>query len=124
MSKCPNCGAPMQGNTCTYCHYVEQTTQTAGATQGNVVINNVVNQQVGGSGVTYVKSISPQSKMVALLLCIFLGYFGVHQFYVGKVGKGILYFFTMGLFGFGWFIDIILILCGSFKDSNGLPLKQ
>ncbi len=36
---------------------------------------------------------------------------------------GILYLFTYGLFGFGWIIDIILILCGSFKDSNNLPLK-
>jgi TM2 domain-containing membrane protein YozV len=52
-----------------------------------------------------------------------LGAFGVHRFYVGKIGTGIIYLFTGGLFGFGWFIDALLIAFGKFKDSNGLPLK-
>ena len=62
--------------------------------------------------------------MVALLLCIFLGFFGAHKFYLGKIGMGILYLFTYGLFGFGWIIDIIMILVGTAKDKNGLPLKK
>lgn len=36
---------------------------------------------------------------------------------------GILYFFTMGLFMFGWMIDIIRILTGTYKDRYGLPMK-
>ena len=48
-------------------------------------------------------------KTTALILCIFFGYFGVHKFYEGKIGMGILYVFTFGLFFFGWLIDIILI---------------
>ena len=66
---------------------------------------------------------SPKSKGVALILCIFLGPLGIHRFYVGKVGSGILYLFTCGLFCIGWIVDIFLILFGSFKDSNGLPIK-
>lgn len=57
------------------------------------------------------------------LLAIFLGYFGAHHFYVGKIGMGILYFLTAGIFGIGWIVDICLIASGSFKDSNGLLLK-
>lgn len=64
-----------------------------------------------------------KSKGTALFLCFFLGFFGAHQFYVGKSGMGFLYLFTVGLFGFGWFIDIFRILGGGFKDSHGIPLK-
>ena len=68
--------------------------------------------------------ISTKNKNVALLLCIFGGFLGLHQFYVGRVGKGILYLFTVGLFGIGWFVDIFLILFGGFKDSEGAELKS
>ena len=50
------------------------------------------------------------NKTIALLLCIFLGFFGIHKFYEGKVGMGILYLFTFGLFGIGWIVDILVIL--------------
>lgn len=63
-----------------------------------------------------------KNRLVALLLCIFLGLGGVHRFYVGKVGTGILYLLTGGLFGIGWVIDIILIALGSFRDKYGYPL--
>ena len=51
-----------------------------------------------------------KNKWVALILCILLGYFGAHKFYEGKAGMGILYLFTVGLFGIGVFIDFIVIL--------------
>lgn len=73
---------------------------------------------------TYVANTSDKSKKTALLLCIFLGYFGVHQFYVGKIGKGLLYLFTGGLFGIGWIVDIVKILMGSFRDNVGAPLRE
>lgn len=66
----------------------------------------------------------PKDWLTALLLCIFLGYFGIHRFYVGKSGTGILWFFTMGIGGIGWLIDIILIATGSFTDSMGRPLVK
>ena len=50
-------------------------------------------------------------KWIALLLCIFLGVFGGHKFYEGKAGMGVLYLFTVGLFGIGVIVDFITILC-------------
>ena len=66
---------------------------------------------------------SPKSKVVALIICIFFGEFGIHYFYVGRIGKGLLYLFTFGLFGIGWFIDIIRIACGTFRDQQGYYLR-
>ena len=51
-----------------------------------------------------------KNKWVALLLCVFLGWFGVHKFYEGKILFGIVYLFTFGLFGIGWIVDIIILL--------------
>ncbi|MCI9111151.1 MAG: TM2 domain-containing protein [Eubacterium sp.] len=68
--------------------------------------------------------ISPKSKAVAALLCFFLGELGIHRFYVGKIGTGILYLCTLGFCGIGVLIDFIMILCGSFKDSTGAFLKN
>ena len=67
---------------------------------------------------------SPKSRAAALLLCFFLGVFGVHRFYVGKIGTGILYFLTVGCFGIGWLIDMVTIACGVFRDSQGNYVKD
>lgn len=68
--------------------------------------------------------VSPYKRLWALLLAcgIFLGPAGLHRFYVGKIGTGILWLFTFGLFGIGQLIDFILILTGSFRDCYGFPL--
>ncbi|MBR1738449.1 MAG: TM2 domain-containing protein [Firmicutes bacterium] len=72
----------------------------------------------------YVTVTSDHSRMVALLLCIFLGFIGIHHFYVGRIVKGILYLFTGGFLGIGWIIDLIQILCGTYKDGAGQPLVK
>ena len=66
----------------------------------------------------------------AFLLNFFLGCFGAHRFYVGKIGSGIamllisLTFYGLIITGIWALIDLILILCGSFSDAEGRPLTR
>ena len=144
--ECPRCGAPLEGATCSYCGYVEPQ-----ETQNSRMENGYVNpQDVNNNGYTnpqgannngygtevftnsvpvypnqqYAEACSPKSKMLALVLCFLVGYLGIHRFYVGKYGTGIVWFVTAGCFGFGWVVDIIMIAIGSFTDNTGLPLKR
>lgn len=68
--------------------------------------------------------VSPYKRVWSLLLSagIFLGFGGLHRFYVGKVGTGILWLLTGGLLGIGQIVDIIMILLGRFRDCYGYPL--
>lgn len=68
--------------------------------------------------------VSHKSRLTALLLAIFLGWIGVHRFYCGKVGTGVVWLFTGGCYGIGWLIDIILIACGEFTDSTGRKITE
>ena len=92
---CPKCGRQLE----------ELKTDKSNTTP-QVVINN--SNQINGSIVQGTKECD---KWISFLLCFFLGVFGAHKFYEGKAGLGILYIFTLGLFGIGWFIDLIVILC-------------
>jgi TM2 domain-containing membrane protein YozV len=48
------------------------------------------------------------SKAIGYILWIF-GFTGSHRFYYGKPVSGTIYFFTLGLLGIGWLIDLFLI---------------
>jgi hypothetical protein len=67
---------------------------------------------------------SEKTMVVAALLCFFFGPFGFHRFYVGKIGTGILMILTLGGLGIWTLIDFVMIIVGSFRDSEGRPLKR
>lgn len=52
---------------------------------------------------------NPKTNGVAYVLWLFLGLVGGHKFYLGKIGMGVVYFFTLGLFGIGALIDLFTI---------------
>jgi len=66
---------------------------------------------------------SEKNFVATLLLAILLGGLGVHRFYVGKIGTGIVMLLTFGGLGIWTLIDIIMIAVGNFKDSSGLLIK-
>lgn len=65
-----------------------------------------------------------KSWIVTLLLSFFVGYLGVHRFYVGKIGTGILMLITFGGLGLWALIDFIMIAVGKFSDKQGLALAR
>lgn len=67
---------------------------------------------------------APKSRLIALLLCVFVGGLGIHRFYVGKIGTGVLWLLTAGCFGIGALVDLIMIACGTFTDSDGKPVTD
>ncbi len=100
----------------------EKESKNAAAAMPQINITNTssnvnTNQNVNGG-----LPVSRKSKVTAIILCILLGWLGGHRFYVGKVGTGLLYLFTAGLFGVGVLIDLIMLLLGNFSDKFGYPL--
>jgi TM2 domain-containing membrane protein YozV len=66
---------------------------------------------------------SDKSFVAVIILCVLLGTFGVHRFYVGKIGTGIIWLLTFGLLGIGTLIDFIIIVVQQFKDKKGRVIK-
>ncbi|MDX1519935.1 MAG: TM2 domain-containing protein [Gammaproteobacteria bacterium] len=67
---------------------------------------------------------SDKKILPAFLLCFFLGIFGAHRFYVGKIGTGILHLITLGVLGIWTLIDFIMIIIGAFTDKDGNKLTE
>jgi len=66
---------------------------------------------------------SEKNNVVALLLCFFLGVLGIHRFYVGKIGTGVLQLITLGGLGIWALIDFIMIVVQKFTDKEGNTLR-
>ena len=108
---CKHCGGkiPAAAVICTICGcQVEEIKQNE---QPNIVINNTnTNSNTNNNINPAMFGVRVKNKWVAFPLCLFLGYFGAHKFYEGRIGTGILYLFTFGLLGIGWFVDCIILL--------------
>ncbi|MCI4444723.1 MAG: TM2 domain-containing protein [Candidatus Aminicenantes bacterium] len=65
---------------------------------------------------------SEKSRLVTLLFCWLLGFFGAHRFYVGKTGTGVIWLLTLGCLGVGVLVDLIMILLGKFYDAQNKPV--
>ena len=105
MKFCKFCGQqiPMEAVLCVKCGRQVEQLQGVPTVNPQVVINNAQQPVVYQTG-------TPKDKWVAFILCFFFGVFGAHCFYEGRVGAGLLRLFTAGLFGIGWFVDLIIIL--------------
>ena len=95
----------------------------------NIIINNNNNASSSASASAMfgnASNVSPKSWLVTLLLCLFLGIIGIHRFYVGKIGTGILMILLLmtGVSAIWAIIDLILIILGKFKDKQGLLITR
>ena len=78
-----------------------------------VVVNNYINTanvSANTGSAPSAPSAEPKNKWITFVLCLMFGYLGAHKFYEGKIGMGILYLFTGGLFYIGIIIDMIVAL--------------
>lgn len=112
---CKHCGQLIDKD-CVICvHCGKQVEELRHDNDKNIIINNNNNSSSSSSasaaaintGIMYGKA---KNKWVTFFLCLFGGFLGLHKFYEGKIGMGILYLFTGGLFFVGIIIDIIAIL--------------
>ena len=73
---------------------------------------------------TKIEEISAKSRLATTLLAWFLGGLGIHRFYLGKIGTGILMLITLGGLGIWALIDFIFAVSGNMKDKDGKLIKN
>ena len=105
MNYCPNCGSPVQPGS-TFCPNC-----------GSPLQNQTSNYDCQTA------KEKEDRWLIALVLCIVLGGFGIHRFYTGNTTTGILMLLTLGGCGIWALIDLIMIACNSYVDGNGQHLK-
>lgn len=111
---CPDCGVPTD-------NFKKADTQPTAQPINIINTNTNTNTNTNINGAMAYRH---KSKIVALILCLFgfMGLGGLHCFYCGKIGMGIIYLFTGGLCFIGTIIDLIRIITGSYRDKNGMLL--
>ena len=120
---CKNCGQQIDDKAVVCIHCGVATKDPEPQAQQPVInivnTNTNTNQNYNHNSVsTYVH----KKKWTAFWLCLLLGCVGAHRFYVGKIGTGIVWLMTGGLFGIGWLVDLVMILLGGFRDKAGQVL--
>lgn len=120
---CDRCGAtaPRGSEKCAYCgsFFVVRAQEPAPQpTQPPVVVHvyNTVQAPPDPYGPL-------KSRWAAFFLCLFFGGIGLHKFYLGKAGMGVLYLFTGGLVGIGWLVDLLVLAGGGARDKWGRRLR-
>ena len=113
---CKNCGKEIEEDVkfCPECGTAQEKAESVAMENGNL-------------GLPQNTGMSPKSRTIVALIAFFLGSLGIHRFYVGKVGTGILQILLTCCFGLGciWaLIDFIIILCGNFTDKAGLRITN
>lgn len=113
-NSCPSCGAPTAnpGQLCANCDAKQRD-----------IFSNPGGQQQGASNSTPPKD-DGNRFLITLLLCWFLGSFGVHRFYTGHIGIGVAQVLTLGGCGVWVLIDFIILVTGNFKDAEGNPIRS
>lgn len=84
-------------------------------------MNQAVAEKTPG---TMTQQVSDKGYVPAILICLFLGGIGVHRYWVGKIGTGILQTLTLGGLGVWALIDLIMIITGKFTDKEGRLIKS
>ncbi len=88
----------------------------ANADETTIIVTNDVDGQEAPQEAT---DSGEKSQLVALLLCLLVGTLGIHRFYLGYVGIGIIQLLTFGAFGIWTLIDLIMIITGDLKPKDG-----
>lgn len=124
--KCPSCGADRKAEDrcCPYCRTPFDPYATV---PEQPVIHVHVHHEAREESRVRVEHVyttqqprySQRKRLIALLLCLLFGTFGVHRFYLGKIGTGFLYLCTYGLFGVGYVVDLVVLLIGRPRDKQG-----
>jgi len=114
---CPNCGAQIADNS-TFCPKCgARTNSDQPYTQPGTIYDKGYSQSTD-------PNVTGFDWLTTLLLCWFLGVFGVHSFYTKKTGIGIAQLLTLGGCGIWTLVDFIMILLGSYRDGYDRPLVR
>lgn len=140
VSNCPNCGAPVNGEhgqkllSCEYCgssfanpFYTEEDRSAGSAPKSSsssapdfASSGRPMPQQPTPQPVVIVPpKASEKSLKAAQFWAIILGFYGIHRFYAGKIGTGLIWMFTGGCFFIGWIYDVYTLSGQRFTDSKG-----
>ena len=82
------------------------------------VVSHAGNSKKTKSSKTYVMNAKNINPLAYFCIVFFLGFFGVHRFIDGSIGTGLLYLFTVGVFGLGWIVDVLNALSLLFRNNK------